>query len=82
MASLFFAFGVLRKRFFTAAAIYLTLRIIAPLLLAFRAPQVFGWSFAPILLHLLALVGVIYVARLNKSTGTHPSAAADTSPHR
>jgi hypothetical protein len=68
MASLFFAVGVLRRRFLTGAAIYITLRIVAPLLLAFRVPQVFGWSFAPIFLHILALVGIIYVARLHKST--------------
>ena len=67
MASLFFAFGVLLRRYLTAAAIYLALRIIVPVVLALRVPQVFGWSFAPILLHILALVGVIYVRCINKS---------------
>jgi hypothetical protein len=67
IASLFFAFGILRRRFLTAAAIYLTLRIIAPILLAWRVPQVFGWSFAPILVHVLALVGVIYLRGLNRT---------------
>jgi hypothetical protein len=64
--SLFIACAVLRRRFLTLAAIYLSLRIIVPLLLAFRVPQVFGWSFAPIVMHVLALVGVIYIRRFNE----------------
>jgi hypothetical protein len=57
----------LRRRFLTAAAIYLSLAIIAPLC-AFRAPPfsvVFRTHFY---CHILALVGVIYVADFNKST--------------
>ncbi len=73
VASLFLAWGFLRRRFLTVAALYLALRIIFPLWLAMKAPQVFGWSFAPILLHVLALAGVVYIRRLNRANAA-PSA--------
>lgn len=63
--SLFVTWCVLRRRFLTVAVTYLGLRIVVPLLLALCAPQVFGWSFAPIALHAIAIVGVFYIRGLN-----------------
>ena len=64
--SMFIALSVLRRRFLPLAFTYLLLRIVVPLLLAWRAPEVITWALAPIAIHVLALVGVVASWRISK----------------